>query len=70
MAKNEMTVRRNYGDGKEECRSSESRYNGLEFYYTEKHIWTHEAPLSEGVLERAVYQPAPDRKTLSPFVGN
>jgi len=35
MANNEITVRRNYEDGKEECRSSESRYSGLEFYYTE-----------------------------------
>ena len=38
MANNEMTVRRNYEDGKEKYRSSESRYNGLEFFYTEKHI--------------------------------
>ncbi|SCH41077.1 Uncharacterized methyltransferase ycgJ [uncultured Ruminococcus sp.] len=46
MAKNEMTVRRNYEDGKEECRSSESRYNGLEFYYTEKHISEYIKPYS------------------------
>ena len=38
MANNEITVRQSYEDGKEEYRSSESRYNSLEFYYTEKHI--------------------------------
>ncbi len=50
MANNEITVRRNYEDGKEEYRSSESRYNNLEFYYTEKHISEYIGP-SSSVIE-------------------
>ncbi len=38
--------------------------------HANRQVWAHEAPLSERTPERAVYQPAPDGKTLSPFVGD
>lgn len=50
MASNEKMIRFNYEDGKEEYRASESRYNQLEFYYTEKHISEYITP-SSSVIE-------------------
>lgn len=38
MSSNENIVRENYQDAGEDSRSTKSRYAGLEFYYTKKHI--------------------------------
>jgi len=36
--------------------------------HANRQVWAHEAPLSERTPEKAVYQPAPNGKTLSSFV--
>ena len=38
MARNEGRIREKYRGGEEEGRATQSRYAGLEFYYTKRHL--------------------------------
>ena len=38
MARNEGRIREKYRGGEEEGRATRSRYAGLEFYYTKRHL--------------------------------
>lgn len=44
MSSNEAQIRKKYQDAQEENRASQSRYAGLEFHYTKKHISEYIGP--------------------------